>query len=139
MERSYYLCSENKGADQLRGYREADLRLCVRICKMPVFSRRGSFVLDERHNCTFGKKSGVYGGENFYRYICDTSAEECQESCHKDHYCAVVSHTVHGDMNHCRLYTKDDASAIEDSGSTLWMKYCMNGVYFVYPQPLFGY
>ena len=24
----YYLCSENKGADQLRGYREANLRLC---------------------------------------------------------------------------------------------------------------
>ena len=29
----YYPCSENKGADQLRGYREADLRLCFRICK----------------------------------------------------------------------------------------------------------
>ena len=27
----YYLCSENKGADQLRGYREADLRLCFSI------------------------------------------------------------------------------------------------------------
>ena len=39
----YYPCSENKGADQLRGYREADLRLCFRICKMPVFSRRGSY------------------------------------------------------------------------------------------------
>ena len=39
----YYLCSENKGADQLRGYREADLRLCFRICKKPVFSRRGSY------------------------------------------------------------------------------------------------
>ena len=26
----YYPCSENKGADQLRGYREADLRLCFR-------------------------------------------------------------------------------------------------------------
>ena len=39
----YYLCSENKGADQLRGYRESDLRLCFRICKKPVFSRRGSY------------------------------------------------------------------------------------------------
>ena len=29
-----YPCSENKGADQLRGYREADLRLRFRICKM---------------------------------------------------------------------------------------------------------
>ena len=34
----YYLCNENKGADQLRGYCEADLRLCFRICKKPVFS-----------------------------------------------------------------------------------------------------
>ena len=33
-----YLWSENEGADQLRGYREADLRLCFRICKMLVFS-----------------------------------------------------------------------------------------------------
>ena len=42
VEGFYYLCSENKGADQLRGYREADLRLCFRICKKPVFSGRGS-------------------------------------------------------------------------------------------------
>ena len=40
----YYPCSENKDAVQLRGYREADLRLCCRICKKPVFSQRGSFV-----------------------------------------------------------------------------------------------
>ena len=38
----YYPCSENKGADQLRGHREADLRLCFRICKNPVFSQRGT-------------------------------------------------------------------------------------------------
>ena len=43
VEGLYYLCSENKGADQLRVYREADLRLCFRICKKPVFSRRGSY------------------------------------------------------------------------------------------------
>ena len=43
----YYPYSENKGADQLRGYREADLRLCFRICKKPVFSRRGSYCLHE--------------------------------------------------------------------------------------------
>ena len=41
-EELYYPYSENKGADQLRGYREADLRLCFRLCKKPVFSRRGS-------------------------------------------------------------------------------------------------
>ena len=39
----YYPYSENKGADQLRGYREADLRFCFRICKNPVFSRRDSY------------------------------------------------------------------------------------------------
>ena len=33
----YCPSSENKGSDQLRGYREADLRLCFRICKT-VFS-----------------------------------------------------------------------------------------------------
>ena len=38
VEGLYYQCSENKGADQLRGYREADLHLCFRICKMLVFS-----------------------------------------------------------------------------------------------------
>ena len=43
VEGLYYPCSENKSADQLRGYRGADLRLCFRICKMFVFSLRGSF------------------------------------------------------------------------------------------------
>ena len=33
VEGLYYLCSENKYA-----YREADLRLCFRICKLLVFS-----------------------------------------------------------------------------------------------------
>ena len=40
----YYPCSENKGADQLRGYRDADLRLCFRICKLLVFLCGGSNV-----------------------------------------------------------------------------------------------
>ena len=38
VEGLYYRYSKNKGADQLRGYREADLRLCFRICKTLVFS-----------------------------------------------------------------------------------------------------
>ena len=38
VEGLYYLCSENKDADQLRGFREADLRLCFRISKTLVFS-----------------------------------------------------------------------------------------------------
>ena len=39
----YYPCSENKDADQLRGNREADLRLCFRPCKLLVFSRTVSY------------------------------------------------------------------------------------------------
>ena len=42
MEGLYYICSENKGADQLRSFCAADLRLCFRIYKKPVFSQRGS-------------------------------------------------------------------------------------------------
>ena len=37
VEGLYYPYRENKGADQLRGYREADLRFCFRICKKPGF------------------------------------------------------------------------------------------------------
>ena len=39
----YYPFSENKGADQLRGYREADLRLFFRICKRP-FSHNEAYM-----------------------------------------------------------------------------------------------
>ena len=38
VERLYYLCSENKGSDQLHCYRAAELHLCFRICKNQVFS-----------------------------------------------------------------------------------------------------
>ena len=38
VEGLYYPLSENEGADQLRGHREADLHLCFRICKKPGFS-----------------------------------------------------------------------------------------------------
>ena len=40
----YYKSSENKGTDQLHSYRGIDLQLCFRICKNPVFSRRGSIA-----------------------------------------------------------------------------------------------
>ena len=42
VEESYYLCSENKGADQLRSYCEADLCLCFCICRLLVFPCGGS-------------------------------------------------------------------------------------------------
>ena len=46
VEEQYCLCNEGKSADQLRGEREANLRLCsdcYRICKKQVFSR-GSII-----------------------------------------------------------------------------------------------
>ena len=42
-EEVYYPCSKNKGADQLCRYREADLRLCFRLCRLLVFPWGGSF------------------------------------------------------------------------------------------------
>ena len=65
----YYPSSENKGADQLRGYREADLHLCFRLGKNPVFSRCGSFVCmctqqrirltDQPHNIMVRERGGI--------------------------------------------------------------------------------
>ena len=55
----YYPCSENKDADQLRGYREADLRFCFRPCKLLVFSRTGSFHLLLKNNFLSESESGV--------------------------------------------------------------------------------
>ena len=43
VEGLYYICSENKGADQLRGYRGADLHHCFRICRT-LFSHDGAHV-----------------------------------------------------------------------------------------------
>ena len=40
----YDPCSENKGADQLRSYCEADLRLCFRICRL--FSHEVAQILE---------------------------------------------------------------------------------------------
>ena len=41
----YYPGSENKGADQLRSYCEANLRLCFRLCRLLVFPWGGSNTL----------------------------------------------------------------------------------------------
>ena len=40
----YYPSSENKGADQLRSYCEADLRLCFRLGRLLVFPCGGSNI-----------------------------------------------------------------------------------------------
>ena len=45
-----YLCSENKGAYQLRGYSESDLRLCFRICKCWL-SHDAALTIDGLSSC----------------------------------------------------------------------------------------
>ena len=45
VEGLYYLCSINKGSDQLCCFHEADLPFCFRICYKPVFSQGSNFVL----------------------------------------------------------------------------------------------
>ena len=57
VEELYYPFSENKGADQLRGYREADLRLCLRLCRLLVFPRGGSYTNTDllSANCNFSE------------------------------------------------------------------------------------
>ena len=42
VEELYYQYSENKGADQLRSYCEADLRLCFHLCRLLVMPCDGS-------------------------------------------------------------------------------------------------
>ena len=37
VEGLYYLCSKNKGTDQLHGYHAANLCLCFHICKKQVY------------------------------------------------------------------------------------------------------
>ena len=67
-----YPCSENKGTDQLRGYREADLRLCFRICKKPVFSRRGSYTV-HLALCMLGTLHAILSSADIFIYLFKSS------------------------------------------------------------------
>ena len=55
----YYPSSENKGTDQLRGYhreagnREADLRLCFRLCRLLVFPWGGTCYMKNQEKLSF--------------------------------------------------------------------------------------
>ena len=51
VEGLYYLCSKNKGADQLP-LCEADLRLCFRICKKSFSHDMTQFILPVNHSFT---------------------------------------------------------------------------------------
>ena len=62
----YYLSSENKAADQPRGYREADLRLCFRLCGLLVFPRDGSYFCVRSLNAGNRTNDGPRGFSNVY-------------------------------------------------------------------------
>ena len=66
VEELNYLCRENKGADQLRGYHQADLLLCFRIYKMLLFSCRGSIII----SCLFKLRSKVTVNKKFSTIKC---------------------------------------------------------------------
>ena len=55
VEEQYYLCSENKGADQVRRYWAADLRLFFRIWKKQIFSWGGSSLGHTNYCCSHPK------------------------------------------------------------------------------------
>ena len=90
--------SENKGADQLRGYCEADLRLCFRIGKNPIFSRCSSN--SARNDLMRLKKTILmYHGQTCITDVQNMSGEKCQRNYHVIHKgsnlkneCAEKSH-----------------------------------------------
>ena len=66
----FHVYSENKGADQLHDYFEADLRICFRICKKQVFSWCGSNLSN------YSKQ--IFLSQNIYNTIvidCSTDAK----------------------------------------------------------------
>ena len=75
VEGLYFPCSENKGADQLCGHRKADLRLCFRIFKKPVFSQRGSYTIcldchDYVHNTNRPMQyTAIFMAVRFYYFL----------------------------------------------------------------------
>ena len=66
----YYPCDDNYGADQLRSYFEADLRLCFRICKMLQFSHDAAHIMNIRRTCT-----NLMGIKNSTNHFNDTYTE----------------------------------------------------------------
>ena len=70
VEGLYHLCSENKGADQLLGYREADLRLFIACMRKSGFLTtqlifcwkhvRSFSLFSTKNNSAFDYKVGKY-------------------------------------------------------------------------------
>ena len=60
------MCSENKGADQLRGYLKADLRFCFRICKNRFSHDAAHLILTNCNTCSFYSAGKTL--QSFHRY-----------------------------------------------------------------------
>ena len=75
MEGLYYLCSENKGTDQLHSYCAADLSLCLRICKKPVFSQQGLIQIQRlilnfrREFLNVGEQGKIFSCQHLSQFV----------------------------------------------------------------------
>ena len=68
-EELYYPSSENKGTDQLRGYCEADQRLCFRLCRLLVSPWGGSFLWIPSFNHKFKSFELVFNKTSILTYV----------------------------------------------------------------------
>ena len=75
----YYLCNENKGADQLLGYRAADLRLCFRIYAKSRFSHDAAQLVSLYHRKHLRKRETNYVKKSLYylNKFCITISNIC--------------------------------------------------------------
>ena len=73
-EELYYPCSENKGADQLRNYCQAYLRLCFRMCKKsmdfaPILNPwRGSYISRDTKKPVFDVSNQLSQEQEYHIY-----------------------------------------------------------------------
>ena len=65
----YYLCSENKGTDQLCRYCIADLHLCFSLCMLLVFSYGSS---NEELHLNLKQNQCHIGDLSFTVVVCQT-------------------------------------------------------------------
>ena len=116
----YYPYSENKGADQLRGYREADLRLCFRICKKPVFIRRGSFT---KWQCTWHHRIKYIVGKAWTRIniMRKLKFKLDRKSLEKIHLTFNRPLLEYGDVlwDNCSQYEKDELNKIQNEAARI--------------------
>ena len=80
-----YPCSENKGAVQLRGYCEADLRLCFLICKMLVSHDVARIMISTRSHTAVASKTSMSERHSVGAWIQGkTDRRECFNYFHRE-------------------------------------------------------